>query len=539
MKGIKSFGLILCAIGLVSVCTYFAGHKIGYYAYLKSSKSGEVLDTDYGKYLAAQHALYVNDFMAAQNLIGDIKSDNVVVNQSKLLASFFSGKMPENAETLKNNKELSSRLVYDAYLIQKDEWKNLYARHEKDKSVLFAPVRIFSAVKLGKTKEALKIVDSLDANNSWKSFIRGQIAVLNNDINKAAKEFADVNPDFMNINDYLYLMSFYRENNMTEDMEILRNDFTAKAGGMYVLDYPEIPEWSNYSGYKNNLVFNVIQTVSHTQIMIFTDLSLMMLHFAEIVSGGTNQDALNYYLGQYYFYNNGDYKTCFESIPKSSPLHLFGKMKIAERNGNIKEIERLAAKNPLFIPATNVIVANHIKNGEKRQALRIINRALSQKNLTDKARIYFLHKRANIYLMFNEPKKAQKDLDTIFEIDDRLFNDILMLRVRIWLQLNENLDEANDYAMMLVQRNVSSIIAWDLLGQVVEKREGVDAALEVLKRVGEVSSTTSSLYEHLGDMYMKKGDKEKASSSYQRAIDLSDDGLIVLPRVQKKLRKTK
>jgi tetratricopeptide (TPR) repeat protein len=214
-------------------------------------------------------------------------------------------------------------------------------------------------------------------------------------------------------------------------------------------------------------------------------------------------------------------------------------MKIAEKNKDVKAIKKIAQSNPLFVPATNIITNYYIRNGEKRAALRILNRALKQKNLTDTARIYFLKKRANVYLMFNEPKKAEKDIDAVMEIDDRLLNDILMLRARIWVGLNKNLDEANAYAMMLVQRNTSSVPAWDLLGMVVEKNEGVDAALTVLKRVGEISSNTSSLYEHLGDLYMKKGDKEKARASYLRAIELSDDGLVVLPYVQKKLRKAK
>ena len=504
-----------------------------------SDVSDTVLDTNYGKFLAGQHALYINDFESAQKFISDIKSDNSLVKQSKILAGFFSGQMPENADMLKGNKEISSRLIYDAYLINQGKWKDLYKTHEKDKSVLFVPMRVFATVKQGKTKEALKFIDSLETADSWKAFMRGQVAVLNNDIKKAAIEFADVHPDFMNINDYFYLMSFYRENGMTEDMEILRDDFTQRAGGMFVLDFSEIPDWSNYEGYKNNILFSVIQTVSHTQIMLLTDLSLMMLRFGQIISDGSNADALNYYLGQYYSFNNGDYKSSFEKISKSHPLYLYGQMKIAEKNNDINAVKKIAKKNPLFIPATNMIVNNYIKNGEERAALRIVNRALRQKNLTEKARMYFLKKRANIYLMFDEPKKAQKDVDAVFEIDDRLLNDVLMLRARILLQMNENLDEAYSYAMTLVQRNTSNIAAWDLVGLIVEKNEGVDAALGVLKRVGEISSDTSSLYEHLGDLYMKKGDKEKARASYLRAVELSDDGLIVLPRVQKKLRKVK
>ena len=535
MKEIKSF----LSIGLATLLICWSSYVIYERIHKKYEGLGVVTDTNYGKFLASQHALYINDFDSAQKFIADVNVDNSYVKNVKNMASFFNGQMPENADSLKGAKEISSRLIYDAYLIQNNKWKELYKVHEKDKSVLFASIRIFATAKQGKTKEALKFIDSLDTADSWKAFLRGQIAVLNNDIKKAALEFADVHPDFMNINDYLYLMSFYRENNMTEDMDILRNDFTDKAGGMFVLDYPEIPDWSNYSGYKNNILFSVIQTVSHTQIMLFTDLSLMLLRFGQVISDGSNADALNYYLGQYYSFNNGDYKSSFDKVSYKHPLYLFGQMKIAEKTKDIKAIKKIAEKNPLFIPATNIIVNYYIRNGEKRHALRILNRALKQKNLTDSARVYFLKKRANVYLMFEEPKKAQKDVDAVMEIDDRLLNDILMLRARIWVQLNENLDQANTYAMMLVQRNTSSIAAWDLLGTVVEKNEGVDAALGVLKRVGEIASNTSSLYEHLGDFYMKKGDKEKARASYLRAIELSDDGLIVLPRVQKKLRKAK
>jgi hypothetical protein len=40
-------------------------------------------------------------------------------------------------------------------------------------------------------------------------------------------------------------------------------------------------------------------------------------------------------------------------------------------------------------------------------------------------------------------------------------------------------------------------------------------------------------------MYASKGDTEKALSAYKRAIDLSDDGLTVVPNVERKIRKLK
>jgi predicted negative regulator of RcsB-dependent stress response len=92
--------------------------------------------------------------------------------------------------------------------------------------------------------------------------------------------------------------------------------------------------------------------------------------------------------------------------------------------------------------------------------------------------------------------------------------------------------------MALIKMNTSDVAAWDLLSIIVDKKEGTDNALELLERVGEVTPS-SAVYEHLGDFYKKKGDKERAKKSYLRALDLSDDYLIVVPNVQKKLRKVR
>ena len=71
---------------------------------------------------------------------------------------------------------------------------------------------------------------------------------------------------------------------------------------------------------------------------------------------------------------------------------------------------------------------------------------------------------------------------------------------------------------------------------ILKKKSG---RLTLLERLNEMSVPISSLYETLGDLYVKKGDYEKAKRFYLRAIDLADDGFIVVPFVQKKIRKIK
>ena len=539
MKGIKSFYTGPFLIAVIIFCAALLGQKVFNTNSQTLGQGGEVFDTDFGSYLAAQHALYVNDFESASAMMAEVKTENKNIAQSKNLTEFFGGKMPQAAETFKDSKDIIERLIYDAYLIRKDDWKSVYKRHNKDGSILAAPIRIFSGIKTKNPKDTAKFINSLKVDENWKSFVRGQVAVLNNDINLAAKEFAKVHPEFMNVNDYLYLMSFYKKNDMLEDMDILRGDFLAKVGGMYMLNYNDIPDWSNYEGYKNNLIFSLVQTVSHTQIMLYTDLSLMFLRFAQVISDGNDSDAINYYLGQYYFLNKGDYEKCFNNIEKSSPLYLFGQLKIAEKNNDINAIKKMVRKNPLFIPAVQIVGRESIKNGDKKYALSIVNRALKQKDLPIEGKLYFLKQRAYVNIMFGKAKRAQKDLNAVKEIDDNLGPDFAALQARVWAMQNKNLEKAYDITMALIKLNTSDVAAWDLLSVIVEKKEGVENALEILERVSEVAPASSSVYEHLGDFYKKQGDTERAKKAYQHAIDLSDDSLIIVPQVQRKIRKLK
>ncbi len=537
MKDRKSFLKGAFLFVLVIFCLCIMGRKIFENRSTDMGQGDIIEQNDFGAFLAAQHALYVNDFDNAYKMMESIKTDNASIRQSKNISSFFSGKMPENAKELKNSKDFMETLIYDAFLIQQDDWKSVYERHKKDESLLSAPLRIFSALKQDRITETKKFVDSVKTNDYWRAFVLGQIAVLNNDIDTAAKEFAKVHPDFMNINDYLYLMSFYQKNGMVEDMEILREDFMAKPGGAHVLNYPEIPDWSYFEGYKNNLIFSIIQTVSHTQMMIYTDLSLLFLRFAQMISDEANMDVINYYLGQYYSYNFGDYKTCFASINKSSPFYLFGQLRIAEKANDKRSIEKIAYDNPLFIPAQQLAVRDSVRNGDKSKAITLLNRALKQKNVPDDGKIYLLKQRAYIYLLFYDATRAQKDIDAIEDIDPELSADILLLQSRTWYLQNKKLDKAYDYTMSLIKDNPSDVLAWDSLAQIVSKKENINNALEILERIVSTGTNVSVIYEHLGDLYMKNGDQERALRAYKQALDLSEDAFVVMPFIEKKIRK--
>ncbi len=532
---------LFVGVALIAIIAVMGG-AFWYHNYSDNTQNNfKYPETNYGSFLAAQHAIYVNDFENAAKFANQIKDvDYATIQSTKFLSEFLSGRMPENANLLKDEKATSSRLIYDAYIITKDNWEELYKRHKKDESALAAPLRIWASIATDHKTDALKFIDKLPTNESWKDFVRGQIYAETGDNEKAAEYFSKVRSDFMNINDYLYIMSFYNHNNLNDKAQNLKEDFTSRPGGMFMLDYDAIPDWSLYSGYKNALAFSLIQNVSHTQIMMYSDLSILLLRFAQIVgpSFNENSDAINYYLGQFFFNTTGNYKKHFERIKSDSPFYLFSVLRMAEKSGDMKALERAIKENPLFVPAVNKLIAYNIQNGNRRAALRTANMALNDKNLNEVGHAFFLKSRAQIHFVFDDLDAAQSDLhdaSVILPLDA----EIISLQAKIWAKQNREIENAYDYAMMLVKQDPTDIMAWDTLGYVVAQREGTEAALEVLARVGEVSATCSSLFEHLGDLYTKTGEKQLARDAYMRAIELSDDGLTIVPELKKKLRKIK
>lgn len=538
MKKIES---LFIGVGLLAVVTVIGGaiwrdHVVG-----NTSGTYEFPAGKYGDFLAAQHAIYVNDFeRASEFAAGLTDTEYPVVQNTKYLSDFLSGRMPENAKYLADEKSAPARLIYDAYLLMNDDWADLYKRHKKDESALAAPLRIWSSVATGRASDALKFIDKLSTNPSWKAFVRGQILAETNDVDGAATAFGDVRADFMNINDYLYIMSFYRHNGMNDAAAALKADFTSRPGGMFMLDFDDIPDWSQYSGLKNALAFSLVQNVSHTQVMMYSDLSILLLRFAQITGPnfGGDCDAVNYYLGQFFFNNNGDYIRYFDKIDKDSPFYMFGVLRVAERSGDIRALQRAVADSPLFVPAVNKLIAYYISHDDKRAALRVVNNALKDDNLSEPGRAFFHKSRAQIYYVFGDMDAAQADIHRASEVL-AIDGEILSLQAKIWAAQQREIENAYDYAMALVKQNPTDVFAWDTLGRVVAVREGASAALDVLSRVGEVANNCSSLFENLGDLYVATGNQKLARDAYLRAIDLSDDGLTVVDVVKRKLRKLK
>jgi tetratricopeptide (TPR) repeat protein len=451
----------------------------------------------------------------------------------------LSGEIDDSAVILKSGSNFSARIGYGAYLLRSGDWAGLYKLFGTDKSPFHAPLRIWSAIALKKDSEALKFIDSMPANDSWKHFARGSLYAERKDFKKAAASFAKIEPSFLNLNDYLYLLSFYNAAELSEAAQELKAAFTETPGGLFMLEYDKIPAFSEFSGIKNQLSFSIIQTVSHSQAFGATDLALVLLRMA---AAARESDALDYYTGMYFYGAGGDYAKYFDRIGRDSPFHSFVLLKYAESAGNYREetrqLERVLRARPLFVPAATRLIAKYIQNDSRGRALSVANRALRRDELTGTGRAFFLRTRARINRVFGRLDAAQEDLDSAATIIPKDAG-VLTEQALIWAAKGQNLDAAYAYGIALVKKYPADVELWDTLGQVVMAKEGAEAALEIYEKVGRVADSCSSLFEHMGDALATLGEFQLAAESYERALLLSDDGLIIAPQVSKKLKTVK
>ncbi|MCL2331103.1 MAG: hypothetical protein FWC61_00995 [Proteobacteria bacterium] len=509
-------------------------------------------NTGYGLFLAEQHALYMNDFESAAKFADQLSDVDInIVNTAGQVSRFLAGNLDDSARSLKKETRVPLQLIYATHLIKNGDWAEVYSRFANNNSGVLSPIRIWSSVAVGKDADAIKFVDSLKhTSESWRNFTVGMIYAETGRKIQAKGRFGKVSLDFLNLNDYAYLMNFYKTVGYDDAAGELRANFTSRPAGLYMLNQDAGIDPAAYAGARGALAFSLIQTVAHSAPMMQSDLAIMLLRMAELVrpdaaadnGAAGNDDALNYYTGMYFYENDGNYRKYFDRIGKKSPYYPFILLKNADKVGDFDsmraELSRAVKKNPLFVPAIMRLVGINVQHGRQNDALGVLDGALGQPNLGDIGRAFLLKTRARVNLAFGDIANAQKDVDAATATLPADAG-ILSEQVRIWIAENKNLDEAYAYSLAFVKKYPSEIEAWDTLGLVVWKKDGARDALAIYEKVGWVAESVSSLFEHLGDVYAELGDASGARDAYLRALKLSDDGLTIESVLNKKLRNLK
>ncbi|MCL2369525.1 MAG: hypothetical protein FWC83_02515 [Alphaproteobacteria bacterium] len=505
--------------------------------------SAQVFESDFGNFLAFRHAIHTDNFDAVMRYAHRLKDIDAPRVQSQIAVSLFlAGNPGDSAAALSDDKNLSAQIAYYSYLASKGDWATLFRLSRQSDSVLLSPFRIWSGVATRHWTLTLRFIDSMPHNDDWKHFKRGMVFAETNRPAQAREQFSHVPADFLSLNDFLYMMTFLRENNFHDDADFLMKEFTSGPGGAYITNDNIPSSFDEFRGPNNAFAFSMIQSVAHSPFIASTSAALMLLRAAEQIGDDSeNNDALNFYLGAHFFDNNEErFKKYFASINPQSAFAPHAMMRIAESlptvRAQTRELERILREYPLFMPALARLVNMNLQNCDMRGSLRIVNRALAAENMSDEQRGYLFKMRARIYRQSGRLENATDDAMRAMDI---LPNNpaILGEMARIWALTGENLFEANTFANSLINRFPTDVDSWVTLAMVVSANEGNDEALEILTRVARVAEHNSLLFKLLGDAFMKDNNLIRASGAYQRAIELSGDGQTCLRDLRQRLRR--
>jgi len=541
----RTIGIIAGAGMIVAIIAGFQIAKMNETG--RFAANHEFRDTGFGDFLALNHALYSDDYASVEKYSDNLKTVDVQsVRESRALALFVAGKTDDTAKALADSKNTSAMMAYAAYLIKNGEWNALYQRYAANNSQILSGLRVWSAVATGKSADAIKFIDSLTGNDSWRAFMRGQIYAEIGKADLARAQFSNVAPDFLNLNDYLFIMSFYKSNGFDADADKLKTAWTQSPGGLYAAGYTDFGDFKQYSGPGMNLWFSLVQAVAHSPILSSSNLSFVLLRLAESAGGDAvkNNDAMNYYFGSFFF-NSGEYAradTFFDKIGRGGLYRPFVLLKNAEKAGNFdaarRELNAAVRENPLFMPAILRLVDKNLQKGRENDAMAVVNRALDSPNAGDLGRAFLYTLRARIYRQSGDFNAANADIVSANELSPRN-SDVAMEHARILTESGQNLDEAYQIVAIILKKSPNDIGAWDTLATIVWKKEGLAEAMPLFEKVARVAQTNSKLFEHVGDAYAEMGDKKAAIESYRRALNLSDDGLVSESVLLKKIRKLK
>ena len=504
-----------------------------------------VFESKFGSWLAVQHAIFIDDFEKAVEFLdhlSDVKVESVRAARN-LVLFLDRGVMPDEKggdSRLEKGGRAVFWIINNAVLVRDGKWKTVYANFKNEKSQMLAPFRIWSSVESGNFARAVEFIDSNPMTTaSWKDFQKGMIYAATKNPKTARRHFQKVQPAFMNLGDYHFVMSFYDAHGFKDDAKALREKWIQSPGGMFMADLDLGEDWTSYNSSAKMMAFGLIQNISHSGEGSVSDSGLLVLRVAAFL--GARSDSVDYYTGRYFFSNGSDnykkYWTPLESNPIFGP---FVKMKIIETldgsRARRRQLNDIVESAPMFMPAIQELWRENIQNNRQYQAISVLNRALRQPNLPDSGRAYILELRARTGYLFGDFETAANDVKLAAKLapmDAR----ILRLSARIWAAEKSNLDEAYRYAISLIKAFPADVENWNVLAQVVYVREGLEPALEILERIGRVATTCSELFMWLGDLRSEIGLKSEAIEAYKKAISLSDDGLVLKKTVERKLKK--
>ncbi|HEY7697806.1 MAG TPA: tetratricopeptide repeat protein, partial [Vicinamibacteria bacterium] len=216
-------------------------------------------------------------------------------------------------------------------------------------------------------------------------------------------------------------------------------------------------------------------------------------------------------------------KQALERHPSSARLRLL-ETQVLEANGNFDEALRKALALSAEAPGDEMRIQGVVDLYQKQKAFTEAERFLREKlaETPESAGIHFqlgavLERQAKF-----EEAEAQFEKVLALEPDSAATLNYLgyMLAER-----GVSLDQSLDYVQRALEQDPHNGAYLDSLGWVYFKMGKLDLAEDNLLKAVKSLRLTGVVYDHLGDLYFRKGDREQALTYWRKALDQEDDEL--------------
>ena len=512
----------------------------------------DLFNTNFGLWLAAQHAVVSDDFGRAAEFLGQIAGDvpQVVSAARGMLLFLDSGDVSE-IRSVRGADRAIFNIINVAILSKDGKWREANRAFQRISPQFWAPLGIWSLVGSagtsgsGNIKGAVAFIDKMPrVTQPWKDFQKGAVYAATKNPKTARRFFQSVPVSFLNLSDYHLVMSFYDRFGFKKELAELREQWNQNPGGAYMADADFSPDWSRYDSFQKMIAAGLIQKISHSGESMMGDTGLLALRVAQML--GAEPAVAGYYIGMYFYTNNSENYKRYWNPMISNPIYgPFVRMRIADRMAGkgepVRALVKILRDHPLFLPALQNLWRREMSEGQGAMVMRALNRAIdaavsSGAGENSLIMAYLLRARAHTSYMMGDLDLADDDLIKASDIAP-LDGSIMAMRVRVWTARRENINEAYRFAISLVRAFPSNVENWGLLAMVIRQTEGDKQALELLERVAHVAEEASELFMVLGDLRLAAGNGKGARDAYQKALALSGDGLVIKSDIERRIRR--
>lgn len=247
----------------------------------------------------------------------------------------------------------------------------------------------------------------------------------------------------------------------------------------------------------------------------------------EILRVAPDSDKIRFYLAAVYEEINSDEKAIehYKKIPATSSFYgesVVHAGYLLKNTGKLDEAVALLKdgfEKKKDIPQIYAMYATLLD--EKRnydKALLVLEEGIQK--FPDNAQIHFYY--GTVYDRIGKKEKVIEIMKRVVEIDPNHSQGLNYLAFT-WVEMNENLDEAEKLARRAVELDPQDGYILDTLGWVLYKKGNKTESLKMLEAAQRFQPAVGIIAEHLGDVYRDLSMSDKAKRMYEKAKSLEND----------------